>query len=629
MSSTTGLNRTRSIRQPAARDNEPAQSKSKQVHDRSEPRNVSPSRLPVKPLTTTSTRTRAPTGPTSRQTSGGPSARTSSRSAENGATSTSKPLGRAHTTRQAPTTGTATSTSSTAVSRSSSTSTRPRSSTGHASTSMPRERHAGHSRAKSTATALAAATTLRPLTHAPPRSNPSPAPSTASSTSTATQSVSTTTSTRVQTRSQTQQHTRAPSQSQTQSQPKPKPSSQSHYPPQSRSAAAAASAATRRPAFNTNQKHYTPAKSLAPKPLTSTFLAPPSPSKQPVNVALSAETSRLQTELLQLSLLYREANETSTSWHRSAREKLGRRFEAVRMEDRELRDVERRVVEDRGLRDLGRWGEAEADSGSEEDLGSGVGVGVEAEEALERGDRDDARPRSNSKAKINHAGSRDNYRNEGKRKEKEKEAKQKPPLDEKIRLLDQVLSGAWALSSEPRGRYRRATQAFEVWAHDVAAICAAQRAGDVQTLLSGNNSDESGSGDGSGEAMFVDDVDASGWKRDHAGLVRMLDGWRQTLKLLGTVPVPVDDADIRTDNLQQEEKKQQQQKSGLARTLTACRGLVDGMLAELRAMERFEQDARAAEELWMLSVEKRFADDEGRDKGRGGGGVLPWKMLGV
>ncbi|RYC58727.1 hypothetical protein CHU98_g7474, partial [Xylaria longipes] len=298
MSSTTGLSRTRSIRRPAANNSEPAQTKP--VHGRNGSRTVSPSRLPMRPPTTTTTtttttsRTRAPTGLTSRQASGGSSTKTSTRSAgnANGAPAAVKPLGRVQSVRQAPST---TTTSATTIGRSASTVARPRSSEGVASAKASRERHMGHSRAKSTVTSLTTATTLRPLSHTPSRSNPSPAPSTASSTSTTTQTTSVSSS-RMQTRSQTQ-HARVPSQSQTQHARVP---SQSQ--PQSHTLAAA-----RRPVFSTNQQHYSPAKTLAPKPLTSTFLAPPSPSKQPVNVALTAETSRLQTELLQLSLLHREA----------------------------------------------------------------------------------------------------------------------------------------------------------------------------------------------------------------------------------------------------------------------------------------------------------------------------------
>ncbi|KAI1128522.1 hypothetical protein F5Y10DRAFT_240275 [Nemania abortiva] len=568
MSSTTGISRTRSIRQPAVKDNEVPQRKP--VSSRNEPRNVSPSRLPMKPPTTTS-RTRAPTGLTSRQISGGSSAKGSSRSAEHGAPAPAKPLGRAPSVRQAAST---TTTSSANTGRLAGI-TRPRSSGGVHPTAAPRERHMGHSRAKSTVTSLTAATTLRPLSHAhaaPPRSNPSPAPSTASSTSTTTQTTSTS-STRPQTRSQTQQ-ARVPSQTHSRS--------QSH----SATTTTSTSLAARRPAFNTNQQHYSPAKSLAPKPLTATFLAPPSPSKQPVNVALTAETSRLQTELLQLSLLHREAHAVSASWHASARSKLGARFKEVAAADRALRAAERERAEARGLGDLIRWGDA-----GPEEVGEDRG----------RGDAK-SRTRNGNQSKLS--------------------------LDEKVQLLDQVLNGAWALG-EPGGRYQRVVRAFEEWAALVAEIRAAQRGGDIDGLLARGSGSGFESGEGEEIGIFVSDLDASAWKRDHAGLVRVLEGWRRTLGQLGTVDDDGDQTSGENGSRGSGTKETKlKPRSGLARTLSGCRGLVHGMLAELRVMEQIEMDALAAEEQWMEMMEARLqADGEDDSRSKRSADVPPWKLL--
>lgn len=111
-----------------------------------------------------------------------------------------------------------------------------------------------------------------------------------------------------------------------------------------------------RPAFSTLQQHYSPAKNLAPKPPTSTFLAPPSPSKLPANVAASAETSRLQTELLQLHLLHRDAAPVQAQWQASARDKLGRRFARLGETSRALADRQRAGVERDNILALRRWG---------------------------------------------------------------------------------------------------------------------------------------------------------------------------------------------------------------------------------------------------------------------------------
>ncbi|KAF9764251.1 hypothetical protein IL306_002848 [Fusarium sp. DS 682] len=110
-----------------------------------------------------------------------------------------------------------------------------------------------------------------------------------------------------------------------------------------------------RPAFSTLQQHYSPAKSSAPKPLTSTFLAPPSPSKRPANVAASAETSRLQTELLQLHLFHREAPTVDATWRASAQRKLGERFSELASESKQIDDQERAGVERENVLALRKW----------------------------------------------------------------------------------------------------------------------------------------------------------------------------------------------------------------------------------------------------------------------------------
>lgn len=130
--------------------------------------------------------------------------------------------------------------------------------------------------------------------------------------------------------------------------------------PQSRAQAPAPARATRapnlKPAFNNHQQHYSPARNLGPKPLTSTFLAPPSPGKLPANVAISAETLRLQNDLLRHHVLHASSAATTASWHESAREKLGGRFGDLARESRELSAEETRLLEDLNVAALRRWG---------------------------------------------------------------------------------------------------------------------------------------------------------------------------------------------------------------------------------------------------------------------------------
>ncbi|KAK6952884.1 hypothetical protein Daesc_005181 [Daldinia eschscholtzii] len=428
-SSSTSLSRTRSLQKPTAGSN--GSTRGNAPAARNDARNTSPSRLPVKPTmttrsmasnnaaaapsTTTTARRTASSTITGRPTSGiyskGPSTR-SDNAAGNTAAKAPRPLGRAASTRQASSSSTAAAAGSIPSTRSASTTvSRPRSSGGPPPTAS--NRPIGHSRSKSTVTSLTAATTLRP---AATQSRISQTSSTSSGRTSPAASTVTTASSKAptrQTRSQT--HTRAKSQS------NPIAPSQQQQQQQQPSQS--------RPAFNTHQQHYSPAKSLAPKPLTSTFLAPPSPSKLPANVAISAETSRLQTELLQLSLLHRDAAAVDSEWRSSAREKLGARFARLVADNEALVKLERHGVEARNIAALVRWGKSS--SGNSNSNGrSGLG------------------------------------------------------LEEKIQILDEVLNGVWQLG-EPGGRYQRVVASFEAWAERMASIISAQRSGDVDGLIAG------------------------------------------------------------------------------------------------------------------------------------------------
>ena len=190
------------------------------------------------------------------------------------------------------------------------------------------KRGTGHARAKSTVTTLTAATSLRP---------PSRGPTTAAR----------------------QAHGRSASVDKTTAVAAPST-------PVKQSAISTAGQPRLRPAFSTLQQHYSPAKSQAPKPLTSAILAPPSPSKLPSNVAASAETSRLQAELIQLHLLHRDALAVQAEWQASAKQHLGRRFDQVSGERRAVAERERSAVEATNILALKRW--ARSGKGIEEKI---------------------------------------------------------------------------------------------------------------------------------------------------------------------------------------------------------------------------------------------------------------------
>ncbi|KAI1458297.1 hypothetical protein F4805DRAFT_425188 [Annulohypoxylon moriforme] len=407
MSSSTGLSRTRSIRKPTIGKDDSSQRNGPSA--RSDARAHSPSRLPVKPAMTTRSATASAAASSSTaasrirtasssigRTVSGTYNKNSARTDSSGNAPT-KPLGRAPSTRDRDRPP-ITSMNRTATGR-------PRSSgsSGPPVTAAPTR--PGHTRSRSNVTSLTPATTLRPVSQV---SQGTVASSSSGNGRTSPTTSTITTSSKIQTRSQTRPRTASQSQSTITSTQAP-----SHHP------AGLAS----RPAFNTHQQHYSPAKSLAPKPLTSTFLAPPSPSKLPANVAISAETSRLQTELLQLSLLHRDAAAVDSEWHASARQKLGARFARLAKENDALLGLERKGIEAQNVAALAKWGNP----------GTRNGLG----------------------------------------------------LEEKVQILDEVLNGVWQLG-EPGGRYARVVAGFEIWAERMASIVTAQRSDNVDVLVEGD-----------------------------------------------------------------------------------------------------------------------------------------------
>lgn len=188
-------------------------------------------------------------------------------------------------------------------------------------------------------------------------------------------------------------------------------------------------------------------------------------------------------------------------------------------------------------------------------------------------------------------------------------------LDEKIQLLDEIVSGVWGLGDPVAGRYARVVHAFEGWIEKAAGVLEAQRRGrDFGALVNGG---DGGNGDdGDDIVLFLSDLDDSGWKGECAGLARRLDGYRQSLRELG-------------DAVEEEEEEEeggggeppdgaggrsgsQPRRSGLAQVLEGSRSLVHGMLAELEAMEQIGRDAEAAENEWIERMSGELkVDDSG------------------
>ncbi|EXF85784.1 hypothetical protein CFIO01_09474 [Colletotrichum fioriniae PJ7] len=309
-----------------------------------------------------------------------------------------------------------------------------------------------------------------------------------------------------------------------------------------------------RPAFSTLQQHYSPAKSLAPKPLTATYLAAPSPSKLPANIALTAETSRLQTELLQLHLLHRDLPQVTSQWHASARSKLAARHADLAASARSLATLESDAAERRNLAALQSWGATPSTGG---------------------------RPTSSSPSPL--------------------------PLEDRIQRLDALLTSLWSLDS-PGGKHHRLVRTFERWASSLADLEAARARAE-------DGADPSALLDDNADVRFGGGLDAR-WKEEAAALVRRLEGWDAQLRELEYGGD--DDEDAAAGAGAGAGTDTTAQASSLKRMLDGCSSLVRDMLDELAVMEDIEAAAVERENEWIKKMNREGDDGRGRDTQRAG-----------
>ncbi|EGZ71949.1 hypothetical protein NEUTE2DRAFT_150494 [Neurospora tetrasperma FGSC 2509] len=317
--------------------------------------------------------------------------------------------------------------------------------------------------------------------------------------------------------------------------------------------------------FDTYQQHYTPAQiPLLPKPLTSTFLAPPTPSKQPANVALSAEISRLQTELLQSHLLHREAKRVKEEWEEDARGRLQGMWERVRAEDRTVGEME------------GKEGE----EGVVEGLLAMAGFG---------GTLDETKLQA---------------------------------LDEVISGVWAMsdLSSPSSSSGVTIGKYTRVVREFEVWAGRAGRILEERR-------RSAADNEDGRDGvlvlDAKGEVEMIGGMDLE-WKNECVALGRRLEKWRRMLGELGGVSSKANyGSSFRSsrpikgvETIEREADKGEEgedDESPLVRTLSRFGSLMDNMLAELQIMAQIEREAVAEEIEWVRRLNRVDDEKEGEE----------------
>lgn len=102
-----------------------------------------------------------------------------------------------------------------------------------------------------------------------------------------------------------------------------------------------------KPAFNTYQQHYSPAKQSLPKPpIPNSKIARTSPQAAD-DEPVSFDVAKQQIELLQLSLLHQASAQCTAEYTASAKRKLGRKHTKLRKEYESIRATE--LVHQRAL----------------------------------------------------------------------------------------------------------------------------------------------------------------------------------------------------------------------------------------------------------------------------------------
>ncbi|KAI5197655.1 hypothetical protein E4T39_07220 [Aureobasidium subglaciale] len=110
-----------------------------------------------------------------------------------------------------------------------------------------------------------------------------------------------------------------------------------------------------RPTFSTLQQHYSPAKTTLPKPPVPSSRAAPSAEDKAVHSGAAFETTKLQSELLYLSILHEAAGPNLRSYEKSARKALQAEFEEAQQEVAQIREEERTFQEKGNLVAIAAW----------------------------------------------------------------------------------------------------------------------------------------------------------------------------------------------------------------------------------------------------------------------------------
>lgn len=109
-----------------------------------------------------------------------------------------------------------------------------------------------------------------------------------------------------------------------------------------------------RPAFSTNQQHFSPKKSTAPKPASMSLINAPT---KPLGMGeVPPEIQIVQTQLLQLELLHQGFHESLASWNASAAKTLRKRFDDTAFRTERMGISEQQTLLQHNIAALRDWG---------------------------------------------------------------------------------------------------------------------------------------------------------------------------------------------------------------------------------------------------------------------------------
>ncbi|KAK4106625.1 hypothetical protein N658DRAFT_491264 [Parathielavia hyrcaniae] len=199
-------------------------------------------------------------------------------------------------------------------------------------------------------------------------------------------------------------------------------------------------------------------------------------------------------------------------------------------------------------------------------------------------------------------------------------------LDEKVAMLDDVVSGVWSVAGEPAGRYERVARECGEWVARAEGVLLRQkkRLQQQQQTSPTNDLDQDEAAAAAAAELELIPPLPPAWHEEAAHLARRLDDWRRKLRELGQLPSSSSTTGTPDKADGDGNGGTRPEQPSLARILAGCRALVHGMLAELDTMEQIQRDVAATEMLWVRDMNRHGLG--GTDEGAARAGAI-WRAL--